>query len=74
MISFSTPSTAWELVELTKEIADIDGLDMVAAFQLACEQLPSLLSDIEQGARFVPARVVMFDLFSARELKDWTDR
>lgn len=61
MISITTPLHATELVELANEIATIDGLTMPEAFALACEQLPSLLADIDEGARFIPCKVVMFD-------------
>lgn len=82
MISIQTAAQGDELVALAREIAHDAGLDMRAAFALACQELPALLAEAQADARFVPARVVMFDaagqpcrvpnLLSAEELIAFT--
>jgi len=63
-----------EFRDLAAEIARDTGLDLDAAERLAWEQMPDLLNDVMMDARYRPARVVLFDLMSAQELQDWTER
>ena len=53
---------------------DNPGLDIDTAWKMAWEQMPELLDLVMRDVRFQPARVVVFDLLSARELMDLTDR
>lgn len=62
-----------ELVTLALSIRE-DGMPWHDAFALACQELPSIQADIQADVRFRPSRVVVFEMFSARELMDWTNR
>lgn len=63
-----------EFRDLAAEIAETQGLDVESAYRLAWQQMPELLNDVMTDVRWRPSRVVMFDLFTARELMDWTER
>jgi len=63
-----------EFVELAREIQQDTGLDADAAARLAWQQMPELLNDVMMDARYIPRRVVVFDLLSAKELAQLTDR
>jgi hypothetical protein len=65
---------ATELAELTREIQQDTGVDERAAAALAWEQLAVLLGDAVADIRYIPRRVVVFDLLTAQELKTLTDR
>jgi hypothetical protein len=73
MITLTTWADFAELADLIYEMTTEHGLTDDQAFVAACAELPVLL-DLPPDARYRPARVVMFDLLSARELKDWTER
>ena len=63
-----------EFTDLAAEIARDTGLDEDAAYKLAWQQMPELLNDVMMDARYIPRRVVVFDLLSPKELMDLTDR
>jgi len=63
-----------ELADLAQEISLDTGLDYDSAWRLAWEQMPELLNDVMMDARYIPRRVVVFDLLSAKELAQLTDR
>ena len=63
-----------EFTDLAREIAEDTGIDLDAAYRLAWEQMPELLNDVMTDARYIPRRVVVFDLLSAKELATLTDR
>lgn len=53
---------------------DHPGMDIDAAWRLAWQQMPDLLNDVMMDVRFRPARVVMFEPLTARELMEMTER
>jgi len=53
---------------------DNPDLDIDTAWKMAWAMMPDLLNDVMSDARYRPARVVLFDLMTARELQDWTER
>jgi len=63
-----------EFTDLAREIAEDTGIDLDAAYKLAWEQMGELLNDVMTDARYIPRRVVVFDLLSAKELATLTDR
>jgi len=63
-----------EFTDLAAEIARDTGLELEAAERLAWEQMPELLNDVMSDARYIPRRVVVFDLLTASELMRLTDR
>jgi hypothetical protein len=64
-----------EFTDLAAEIAADTGADAETAYRLAWEQMGDLLNDVMTDVRYIPRRVVMIDqLLTARELKDWTER
>jgi len=63
-----------EFTDLAREIQQDTGADDETAYRLAWQQMPELLNDVMMDARYRPARVVLFDLMSAQELQDWTER
>jgi hypothetical protein len=63
-----------EFTDLAAEIARDTGLDEDAAYKLAWQQMPELLDLVMTDVRYRPARVVVFDLLSAKELMDLTER
>lgn len=63
-----------DLTALADEIALDTGLDINAAVALAWEQMPELLNDVMTDSRWVPVRVILFDLYTAAELAALTDR
>jgi hypothetical protein len=66
---------ATELSLLALEIQqDNPSLDIDAAWKLAWQQMPELLNDVMMDARYIPRRVVVFDLLTAQELAALTDR
>jgi hypothetical protein len=65
---------ATELCDLALEIQRDTGVDVAEALALAWEQMPALLADVMMDARYIPRRVVVFDLLTAKELAQLTDR
>jgi hypothetical protein len=63
-----------EVTDLAREIQQDTGLDIDTAWKMAWQMMPDLLNDVMMDARYRPARVVLFDLMSAQELQDWTER
>jgi len=63
-----------EFTDLAREIVADTGVDIDAAYKLAWEQMPELLNDVMTDARYTPRRVVVFDLLTAKELAQLTDR
>ena len=63
-----------EFTDLAREIQQDTGLDIDAAYKLAWEQMPELLNDVMMDARYIPRRVVLFDLMTADELMRLTER
>jgi hypothetical protein len=63
-----------EFVELAREIQQDTGLDEDAAYRQAWQQMPELLNDVMMDTRYIPRRVVLFDLLTAAELAKLTDR
>jgi hypothetical protein len=63
-----------EFTDLALEIQRDTGLDFDAAYRLAWEQMGELLNDVMMDARYIPRRVVLFDLLTAEELVRLTDR
>ena len=63
-----------EFTDLAREIQQDTGLDLDAAYKLAWQQMPELLDLVMRDVRFHPRRVVVFDLLTAKELAQLTDR
>jgi len=53
---------------------DNPDLDIDTAWKMAWAMMPDLLNDVMMDARYIPRRVVVFDLLSAKELATLTDR
>jgi uncharacterized membrane protein YdcZ (DUF606 family) len=75
MITIQTASQARELIALADEIqAQHAGMTRSAALVLAGQELHGLLADVAGDTRYRPAKVVMFERLTARELYDMTER